>query len=65
MDIQQIKHDLRRDIQNIMSVLKMLNSEVQIDDPDLKTLLEMSVEREDGIIKKLTQILDTNERGLV
>jgi len=65
MDIHQIKHDLKRDIQNIMSVLKMLNSEVQIDDPDLKSLLEMSVEREDGIIKKLTQILDTNERGLV
>jgi hypothetical protein len=65
MDIQMIKHDLRRDIQNIMSVLKMLNTEVNIDDPDLKTLLQMSVEREDGIIKKLSQILDTNERGLV
>jgi len=64
MDIQMIKHDLRRDIQNIMSVLKMLNTEVNIDDPDLKTLLQMSVEREDGIIKKLSQILDTNERGL-
>jgi hypothetical protein len=65
MDIQQMKHDLRRDIQNIMSVLKIINSELKVEDPEIKTLLQMSVDREEGIIKKLSLVLDKNERGLV
>jgi hypothetical protein len=65
MDIQKVKHDLKRDIQNVLTVLKMVNAEIVINDPELKNLLEMSVKSEEGIINKLTQILNKNERGLV
>lgn len=52
-DIKVISHDLKRDIHNILSLLKFINKDEEIKDPDLKQMLEMAISRESLIIEGL------------
>lgn len=60
-DIGSVRHDLKRDIHNIMSLLKFINKDEEIKDPDLKQMLEMAIERESLIIDGLNQLSKKTE----
>lgn len=60
-EIRKVRHDLKRDIHNIMSLLKFINKDEEIKDPDLKQMLEMAISREDSIIDGLNQLSKKTE----
>lgn len=60
-DIKSVRHDLKRDIHNIMSLLKFINKDEEIKDPDLKQMLEMAIARESLIIDGLNQLSKKTE----
>jgi hypothetical protein len=55
-EINTIQHDLRRDIQNILSVLKFVKSDVEINDQELKTLLDIGINLEDTVLSNIDEI---------
>lgn len=57
-DIREIKHDVSRDIHNVMSLLRFINNEVEIKDKDIKSMLEMAIDREPELITKINQLTD-------
>jgi len=56
MDIHQIKHDLKRDVHNLINLLKFIKEDEVIKDPDLKTMLEIALQKENAIHKQLNDI---------
>jgi hypothetical protein len=55
-DLRIVKHDLNRDIQNILSVLQFIHAEVEITDSDIKEMLGDAINKESEIIKNLEMI---------
>ncbi len=60
-DIRKIKHDLKRDVHNILSLLKFINKDEEIKDPDLKQMLEMAISKEELIIEGLNELSRRSE----
>lgn len=60
-DIRKIKHDLKRDVHNILSLLKFINKDEEIKDPDLKQMLEMAISKEALIIEGLNELSRRSE----
>lgn len=60
-DIRKIKHDLKRDVHNILSLLKFINNDEEIKDPDLKQMLEMAISKENLIIDGLNTLSKQSE----
>ena len=56
MDIHQIKHDLKRDVHNLINLLKFIKEDEVIKDPDLKTMLEIALQKENAIHQQLNDI---------
>lgn len=54
-ELHSIQHDLKRDIHNIVNLLKFINSDEEIKDPEIKSMLNMALDRE----KKIFDSLDT------
>jgi hypothetical protein len=55
-DLKVVKHDLNRDIQNILSVLQFLNTEVEIKDSEIQGMLSNAISKESEIIKNLEKL---------
>lgn len=54
--LNEIQHDLRRDFYNMMSLLKFIKQEDLELDTELKSMLEMCLEREGQSISKLDEL---------
>lgn len=52
------KHDLNRDISNILSVLKFINDEVEINDQEIAGMLREAIKKENDIIKNLELVME-------
>ncbi|MFP5386736.1 MAG: hypothetical protein ACLGHN_11695 [Bacteriovoracia bacterium] len=52
-DVQTARHDLKRDIHNILNLLKFIYSEEEIKDPEIKSMLELAIEREEQVVESL------------
>lgn len=63
-DIRKINHDLKRDIHNILSLLKFINKDEEIKDPDLKQMLEMAISKEGLVIEGLNELSRRSEATL-
>ncbi len=63
-DIRKINHDLKRDIHNILSLLKFINKDEEIKDPDLKQMLEMAISKEGLVIEGLNELGRRSEATL-
>tara|TARA_Y100000768_G_C23983883_1_gene687554 strand:+ start:685 stop:888 length:204 start_codon:yes stop_codon:yes gene_type:complete len=57
--INTIQHDLRRDIQNVLNVLKFIKSDVEIKDHELKAMVDVGVNLEDSILTNMDKITKT------
>jgi hypothetical protein len=55
-DIHSIQHDLKRDVHNIMNLLKFIKNEEEIKDPEIRSMLEMVLEREKVIFEKVITV---------
>jgi hypothetical protein len=55
-DIHSIQHDLKRDVYNIMNLLKFIKNEEDIKDPEIRSMLEMVLEREKVIFEKVITV---------
>ena len=51
-----IQHDLRRDIQNILNVLKFVKNDVEINDEELSSMINFGLSLESNILEKLELI---------
>lgn len=60
-DIRKVRHDLKRDVHNIMSLLKFINKDEDIKDPDLKQMLEMAISKENLIFDGLNELSKRSE----
>ena len=56
IDMKEVKHDVSRDINNVMSLLRFINGEVKIEDEDIKSMLETAINRESELISKINQL---------
>lgn len=56
IDMKEIKHDVNRDVHNVMSLLRFINGEVKIEDKDIKSMLEAAINRESELISKINQL---------
>ena len=57
--IHNLQHDLRRDLHNLFNLLKFLKEENEVQDSELKIMLDKNLEREKSInetLDKLSQI---------
>jgi hypothetical protein len=54
--LNEIQHDLRRDFYNLMNLIKFIKQEDLELDTELKSMLEMCLEREDQSISKLDEL---------
>ena len=59
-DMNLIEHDLRRDIHNLLSLLKFIKEEDEIQDSELKIMLEKNLEREQNIYETLGRLSQLN-----
>jgi hypothetical protein len=57
-----ITHDLSRDIQNVMSLLKFIDVDEDIKDPEIKSMLKLAINRESAIFASL-KALTEGEKG--
>lgn len=54
--VSAIQHDLRRDIQNILNVLKFVRNDVEIKDEELSSMINYGLSLEQNILEKLDLI---------
>ncbi len=54
--LNEIQHDLRRDFYNMMNLIKFIKQEDLELDTELKSMLEMCLERESQSISKLDEL---------
>ena len=63
MDLgSSIQHDLRREFHNMLGILKIIKSEQLIADDELKSMIDLCLEREANVTVKfeeLTTLLET------
>jgi predicted ATP-dependent Lon-type protease len=57
-DINTIQHDLKRDVHNLLSLLKFIKEDEEIKDPEIKTMLDMALEKESTIHQQLNDLND-------
>lgn len=60
-DILLVHHDLKRDLHNILFLLKSIQADEVIADPELKSMLDLAVERENKIMFSLNSLLGSNK----
>lgn len=53
-----IHHDLRRDIQNVMSLLKFIDVDEDIRDPEIKNMLKLALKRESAIFDSIKALAE-------
>jgi predicted ATP-dependent Lon-type protease len=63
-DINTIQHDLKRDVHNLLSLLKFIKEDEEIKDPEIKTMLDMALEKENSIHEQLRDLNDFLSGGL-
>ncbi len=51
-----IQHDLRREFHNMIGILKIINHDLIINDHELKSMLELCLERESEVSVKLDEL---------
>jgi hypothetical protein len=61
-DINTVQHDLKRDVHNILSLLKFIKSDEEIKDPEIKSMLNMSLDREGLICNQLNELCEYIKR---
>ena len=49
-------HDLRREFQNMLGLLKIINNEIQTQDIELKEMIQMSLEREEIVLRGFEEL---------
>lgn len=49
-------HDLRREFQNMLGLLKIINADIQTDDKELKEMIQMSIQREEMVMKNFQEL---------
>ena len=49
-------HDLRREFQNMLGLLKIINSDLKTDDQELKEMIQMSLQREDMVMNGFKEL---------
>lgn len=62
-DIHSIQHDLKRDIHNIVALLKFIKSDEEIKDPEIRSMLELALGREKTIIDSLNTLFLNGEKS--
>ncbi|MBG59495.1 MAG: hypothetical protein CMJ16_03455 [Peredibacter sp.] len=55
-NIHNIQHDLKKDIHNILNVLKFIKEDEEIKDPELLLMLNKNLERESDINQSLNTL---------
>ena len=61
---RQSQHTIRRDVSNLLSLLKIISSRIEIDDPDIREMIELSKMKESELIHHLNVVSDfIHERG--
>lgn len=55
-DIKTIQHDLKRDVHNLLTLLKFIKEENEVKDPEIKRMLELALNRETHIHDSLHHI---------
>lgn len=60
--ILTIEHDLRKEFQNILSILKIIKSENLDMDEELKEMIELCLSREDNITSRFCELSQITER---
>ncbi len=60
-DLRDLKHSINNDIQNILSLLKHIKNDVQIEDEDISMMLDGVIEREEPLIDKIKQFTELKE----
>ena len=62
---RQSQHAIRRDVSNLLSLLKIISSKIEIDDPDIREMIELSKMKENELIHHLNVVSDfIHERGI-
>lgn len=56
---QKAQHDLKSDIHNVLTLLKFIQEDEELQDPTLKTMLEKCLEREGRINQNLETLKET------
>ncbi len=49
-------HDLRREFQNMLGLLKIINSDLKTDDQELKEMIQLSLQREDMVMNRFKEL---------
>lgn len=61
---RQSQHTIRRDVSNLLSLLKIISSKVEIEDADIREMIELSKLKENDLIHHLNVVSDfIHERG--
>ena len=55
----QAQHDLKSDIHNVLTLLKFIREDEELQDPTLMTMLEKCLEREGRINQNLETLKET------
>lgn len=59
--ILNLHHDLRSDLHNLFNLLKFLKDENEVQDTELKIMLDKNLEREKGINETLDKLSRINK----
>lgn len=59
--ILNLQHDLRRDFHNLFNLLKFLKEENEVQDTELKIMLDKNLEREKSINETLDKLSRINK----
>lgn len=54
--MNEIHHDLKRDIHNLLSLLNFIKTDEEIKDPEIREMLELTLQNEKGIKQKLNSL---------
>lgn len=59
-----IQHDLRREFHNMLGLLKIIKKDIIINDDELKTMIDMCLERENNVssqFEELSNLLESQD----
>lgn len=62
-DLKTAKHDLKRDLHNILSLLKFIKQVDEVKDPEIKLMLDMALKQESSIHESL-ETLNSSTKDL-
>jgi len=60
-ELNQIKHDLNRDIHNLYSLLNFIKESKELKDEELKLMLDKNLERQKKVNDGLEQVFDKSK----